>query len=50
MDGMVKEENARVLEKGLELLHANDLRFETKLRLFSDDIIGRFRSSTCVNW
>ena len=38
MDGVVREVNARVLVKGLELLSANGYRFEINQLLFSDDI------------
>ena len=37
IDGMVREVNARVLGKGLELLHLNGGRFEIKQLLFADD-------------
>ena len=37
VDGVVREVNARVLEKGLELLSANDGRFEINQLLFPDD-------------
>ena len=38
MDGVVREVNARVLGKGLELLSANAGRFEINQLLFADDI------------
>ena len=38
MDGVVREENVRVLGKGLELLSANGDRFEINQLLFADDI------------
>ena len=37
MDGVVREVNVRVLEKGLELLSANGGRFEINQLLFADD-------------
>ena len=37
MDGVVREVNARVLRKGLELLSANDSQFEVNLLLFAYD-------------
>ena len=37
MDGVVREVNVRVLEKGLELLGANGGRFHTNKVLFADD-------------
>ena len=37
MDGAVREMNARVLGKGLELLSVNDGRFEINQLLFADD-------------
>ena len=37
MDGVVREVNVRVLEKGLELLSANGVRFEINQLLFADD-------------
>ena len=37
MDGVVREVNVRVLGKGLELLSANDGRFERNQLLFADD-------------
>ena len=37
MDGVVREVNARVLGKGLELLSVNDGRFEINQLLFADD-------------
>ena len=37
MDGVVREVNARVLDKGLELLSVNDGRFEINQQLFVDD-------------
>ena len=37
MDGVVREVNARVLGKGLELLSANGCRFEINRLLFADD-------------
>ena len=37
MDGVVREVNARVLGKGLELLSANGGRFEINQLLFADD-------------
>ena len=37
MDGMVREVNAMVLGKGLELLSANVGRFEINHLLFGDD-------------
>ena len=37
MDGVVRELNARVFGKGLELLSVNDGRFEINQRLFADD-------------
>ena len=37
MDGVVREVNVRVLEKGLELLSANGGRFEINQLLFEDD-------------
>ena len=37
MDGVVREVNVRVLEKGLELLSANGGRFEINELLFADD-------------
>ena len=37
MDGVVQEMNVGVLEKGLELLSENDIRFELNWLLFADD-------------
>ena len=37
MDGMVREVNAMVLGKGLELLNVNCGRYEVTLQLFADD-------------
>ena len=37
MDGVVREVNFRVLEKGQELLSANGGRFEKKQLFFADD-------------
>ena len=37
MDGVVREVNARVLGKGVELLRANGGRFEINLLIFADD-------------
>ena len=37
MDGVVREVNARVLGKGLELLSVNDGKFEINQLLFADD-------------
>ena len=37
MNGVVREVNARVLGKGLELLSVNGSRFEINQLLFSDD-------------
>ena len=37
MDGVIREVNVRVLGKGLELLSANDGRFEINQLLFADD-------------
>ena len=37
MDGVVREVNVRVLEKGLELLSANGRKFDLSLLLFADD-------------
>ena len=37
MDGVVREVNARVLGKGLELLGVNDGRFEINQMSFADD-------------
>ena len=37
MDGVVREVNARVLGKWLELLSVNDGRFEINQLLFADD-------------
>ena len=37
MDGVVREVNVRVHEKGLELLSANGGRFEINQLLFADD-------------
>ena len=37
MDGVVREVNVRVLEKGLELLSAYGGRFEINQLLFADD-------------
>ena len=37
MDGVVQEENVRVLGKGLELLSANGGRFEINQLLIADD-------------
>ena len=34
---MVRELNAKVLGKGLELLSVNGVRFEMKMLLFTDD-------------
>ena len=37
MDGVVRDVNARVLWKGLELLSVNDGRFQKNKLLFADD-------------
>ena len=37
-DGVVRKVNVRVLEKGLELLSANDRRFEVNQLIFADDM------------
>ena len=37
MDGVVREVNVRLLEKGLELLSANGGRLEINQPLFADD-------------
>ena len=37
MDGVVLEVNARVFEKGLDLLSVNGGRFEINQLLFADD-------------
>ena len=37
MDGVVREVNVRVLDKGLELLSMNGGRFEINQLLFADD-------------
>ena len=37
MDGVVREANVRVLEKGLELLSANGSRFEINQLLYADN-------------
>ena len=37
LDGVVREVNIKVLEKGLELLSANGARFEINQLLFADD-------------
>ena len=39
MDGVVREVNVRVFGKGLELLSANDGRFEIIQLLFADDTV-----------
>ena len=38
MDGVVRKVNVRVLGKGLELLSANDRRFEVNQLIFADDM------------
>ena len=37
LDGVVREVNARVFEKGQELLSVNDGRYEINQLLFADD-------------
>ena len=37
MDSVVREVNARVLAKGLELMSVNSIRFEINQLLFADD-------------
>ena len=47
MDGVVREVNVRVLGKGLDLLSANDGRFEINQLLFADDTAFVADSCTC---
>ena len=51
MDGVVREVNVRVLEKGPEFLNANGGTFEINQLLFADDTapVAAPRRS-CVNW
>ena len=50
MDGVVREVNARVLGKGLELLNANGRRFEINLMLFLDDtaLVADSEEQLCI--
>ena len=51
MDGVVREVNVRVLEKGSELLSANGSRFEINRLLFADDTaLVADSEENCVDW
>ena len=49
MDGVVREVNVWVLEKGLELLSANGGRFEINQLLFADDtaLVAESKEKLC---
>ena len=50
MDGVVREVNAWVLGKGLELLSENGRRFEINLMLFADDteLVADSEEKLCI--
>ena len=50
MDGVVGEVNVRMLGKGLELLRANDGRFEINQLLFADDtaLVADSKAKLCT--
>ena len=51
MDGVVREVNARVLGKGLEMLSVNGGRFEINQLSFADDTaLVAAQSRSCVDW
>ena len=50
MEGVVREVNAFVLGKGLELLNVKGGRFEINQLLFTDDTSKWLIRRSCVNW
>ena len=50
VDGVVREVNVRVVEKGLELLRANGGNFKINQLLFADDTALLTQRTSCVDW